>query len=182
MNELKSLQASVTGNLWLKLLPQKTYTVVTAEGVGSHTFATQKFFTKNKWVTDVCLIFLIGFLYVVLGLEKILKACMHKLYIHLLVEIQYLFPQVCCTMLVMDMRTTATVSWCRLMHQTRTDQPTVYVCRASLNWCRRRRRDLMFFSWTCAGRGESLRAGHTSFLHKTLLLIGYWNCCRLVFN
>lgn len=55
----------------------------------------------------------------------------------------------------MDMRTTATASWCPWTRQTRTGQPTVYVYRASLNWCRRRRRASMFFCWTCAGRGES---------------------------
>lgn len=70
-------------------------------------------------------------------------------------SVLFLSAQVCCTTPVTDTRTTATVSWFLWMHRTLTARQTVYVCRASLNWCRRRRRASTCFCLTCAGRGDS---------------------------
>lgn len=70
-------------------------------------------------------------------------------------SVLFFSAQVCCTTPVMDTRTTATVSWFLWMHRTLTARQTVYVCRASLNWCRRRRRASTCFCLTCAGRGDS---------------------------
>lgn len=75
--------------------------------------------------------------------------------------------QVCCTTPATDTRTMATVSWFLWMRQSLTAQQTVYVCRASLSWCRRKRRDSTCFCWTCAERGGSALKQLFSYVWNT---------------
>lgn len=64
-----------------------------------------------------------------------------------------LLRQACSTLLVMVMRTTATVSWFPSMRRPPTNQSTVCVYRIYLPGCRRKRLDLTYSCWTCAAKG-----------------------------